>query len=88
MQLENHAVITGGTGALGQAIAGALVRSGWVVSAPGSRELDVTDKDAIERFFDRKPLDLLVCAAGMTTWIDVALTTVVDRATPSQCAID
>lgn len=62
----HHAVITGGTGSLGRAVADALRSPGWAIAAPGSRELDVRDKAAIHRYFDQRPVDLLVCAAGMT----------------------
>jgi 3-oxoacyl-[acyl-carrier protein] reductase len=61
-----HAVITGGTGGLGSAIAGAFSEPGWTVEAPGSRDLDLRDEAAIARYFENLPVDLLVCAAGIT----------------------
>lgn len=61
-----HAVITGGTGSLGRAIAEALLGPDWSVSAPGSRDLDVRDDAAVQDFFRGRPVDLLVCAAGIT----------------------
>jgi 3-oxoacyl-[acyl-carrier protein] reductase len=61
-----HAVITGGGGSLGRAIADALTRPGWVISAPGRDELDVGDSASVARFFKDRPIDLLVCAAGLT----------------------
>lgn len=61
-----HAVITGGTGSLGRAIAKALHAPDWSVSAPGSRDLDVRNHAAVQDFFRNRPVDLLVCAAGIT----------------------
>jgi 3-oxoacyl-[acyl-carrier protein] reductase len=61
-----HAVITGGTGSLGRAIANALQPPGWTVAAPGSAGLDVRNPEALRRFFEERPVDLLVCAAGIT----------------------
>jgi 3-oxoacyl-[acyl-carrier protein] reductase len=66
MEASHHAVITGGTGALGSAIANSLRQPGWRIDAPGSRELDVRNAQAIERYFHRRAVDLLVCAAGLT----------------------
>lgn len=61
-----HAVITGGTGSLGRALAEALQDAGMTVAAPGSRELDVRDPVAIAGYFAQRHVDLLVCAAGIT----------------------
>lgn len=63
---EKHAVITGGTGSLGSAIATHLKEHGWEVAAPGSCDLDVRDPSMVKRFFDGRSVDLLVCAAGIT----------------------
>lgn len=59
-------VITGGGGGLAQAIVSAFTSPGWKIAAPGRDELDVTDPDAIHRFFEPRTVDLLVCAAGVT----------------------
>lgn len=59
-------VITGGTGGLGSAIADRFRRDGWAVEAPGRKDLDVRDKQAIRNFFQGRDVDLLVCAAGVT----------------------
>lgn len=61
-----HAVITGGTGSLGRAIDNALQIPGWVITAPGSVDLDVRDAVAVRNFFHGRDVDLLVCAAGIT----------------------
>lgn len=61
-----HAVITGGSGSLGRALAEALQGPGWMVSALGSRDLDVRNKTDVQRHFSGLPVDLLVCAAGIT----------------------
>ncbi len=61
-----HLVITGGTGGLGGAISAAFAGPDWEIAALGSRDLDVTDPAAVARFFDQRPVDLLVCAAGIT----------------------
>lgn len=61
-----HAVITGGTGSLGRAIANVFQRSAWHVAAPGSADLDVRDPTAVREFFHGRDVDLLVCAAGVT----------------------
>lgn len=61
-----HAVITGGNGSLGRALAAALEAPGWIVASPGSHELDVRDQAAVTNYFRDRPVDLLVCAAGLT----------------------
>ena len=61
-----HAVITGGTGSLGNAIAVALQAPGWSIMAPGSTDLDVRDPSAVRNYFHDRDVDLLVCAAGIT----------------------
>jgi 3-oxoacyl-[acyl-carrier protein] reductase len=67
MQSATHqAVITGGTGGLGAAIAEALVAPDWSIAATGSRELDVRDPAQVRCYFEGRDIDLLVCAAGIT----------------------
>ncbi len=60
-----HAVITGGTGSLGTAIAEALQHPDWCIDSPGSRQLDMRDSTAIQQYFHERSVDLLVCAAGI-----------------------
>lgn len=59
-----HAVITGGTGTLGRALAIALLAPGWSVAAPGRQNLDVRNRDAVEEYFRTRKTNLLICAAG------------------------
>ena len=62
---KQHAVITGGTGSLGSALAGVLEADGFSVASPGSRELNVRDKAAVSEYFRDRNVDLLICAAGI-----------------------
>jgi 3-oxoacyl-[acyl-carrier protein] reductase len=73
MQSETrHAVITGGTGSLGHAIADVLRASHWSIRAPGRAELNVRDQAAVRKYFHGHDVDLLVCAAGITHDIPIA----------------
>ncbi len=65
-QDKQHAVITGGTGSLGRAMAGVLHEDEFTVASPGSKELDVSDRTAVRAYFHDRAVDLLVCAAGIT----------------------
>jgi 3-oxoacyl-[acyl-carrier protein] reductase len=60
-----HLVITGAGGDLGKALAASFAQSCWVVGTPDRRALDVTDPATIGSYFESRPLDLLVCAAGI-----------------------
>ena len=59
----NHLILTGGGGGLGQAVQRAFY--GWNVAAPSRHEMDVTVPVAVQDFFKSRPVDLLVCGAGM-----------------------
>jgi 3-oxoacyl-[acyl-carrier protein] reductase len=61
-----HAVITGGTGTLGRALASFLQSPGWSVAALGSRDLDVRNRAAVQEYFGGRKTNLLICAAGVT----------------------
>jgi 3-oxoacyl-[acyl-carrier protein] reductase len=63
---DRQAVITGGRGTLGSAIAGELRMAGWHVDDPGSADLDVRDENAVKRYFSQRAPELLICAAGIT----------------------
>lgn len=58
-------VITGGTGGLGKAITLEFAGKGWEVVALGRSDLDLADTNAMTRFFETNPCDLLVCCAGI-----------------------
>ena len=63
--MTKRAIITGGSGGLGTAIAAELRGHGWQVEALGSKDLDLLDDGAITAYFRHREPDLLVCAAGM-----------------------
>jgi 3-oxoacyl-[acyl-carrier protein] reductase len=69
---DHLAVITGGTGSLGTALAEALQVPGWTVSSPCRQDLDVRDEASIRRYFRGRKVDLLVCAAGIVRDAPVA----------------
>lgn len=64
-----RALVTGGTGRVGSAIAGRLQREGWSVRAAGRADGDLTDVEQAKALVERavgelNGLDLLVNAAG------------------------
>jgi len=61
-----HAIITGGSGDLGQAIAAVFSAASWQVDSPSRLELDVTDPASLKNHFRGIAPDLLVCNAGIT----------------------
>ena len=60
-----RAIITGGTGGLGSAIAVKFRGEGWEVLCLGRKDLDLTDREVVTRYFSGTECDLLVCAAGI-----------------------
>jgi len=62
----NHVVITGGTGGLGSAISDAFRETNTTVESLGKNDFDLRDSAALSRYFENRPVDLLVCAAGIT----------------------
>lgn len=93
-----QAVITGGSGSLGQAIAAALKKPGWKIDTPTRAEMDVCDETAIKCYFQNHPSDLLVCVAGITCdapllrltenmWDDVFMTNFKGAANCAKAAI-
>ena len=61
-----HLVITGASGGLGKAIVEVFAAASWEIAAPTHGELDVADSAAIRGYFELRPVDLLICAAGIT----------------------
>lgn len=60
-------MITGGEGDFAKEISAQLKSSGYIVHAPGRRELDVRSAAAVEAwFFELERIDLLVNNAGIT----------------------
>ena len=51
---------------MGQAVVGAFTSPDWNIAAPSRHELDVLDSIAIKRYLESRPVDLLICAAGVT----------------------
>ena len=64
--MPGRIIITGGKGALGQAIADEFAKASWAVDSPGRSELDVSCPQSVASYFLGREVDLLVCAAGIT----------------------
>jgi 3-oxoacyl-[acyl-carrier protein] reductase len=65
MQVQ-QVVITGGGGSLADAMVDVMRKLQWNVAAPTRLELNVADKEAVNGYFENRPIDLLICAAGLT----------------------
>ena len=65
-------VITGASGGLGCAIVKAFAGPAWKIDAPTHDELDVSDPDSVSTYFDQRPVDLLICAAGIIRDVSLA----------------
>jgi len=67
MEQTEQALITGGQGALAQAMVASLTEAGVVVDSPGRDQLDVRDEVGVADYFSKlNRLDLLICNAGIT----------------------
>ncbi|MEY3369463.1 MAG: hypothetical protein RLZZ361_133 [Cyanobacteriota bacterium] len=68
--MAKKVLITGGSRGIGQATAELLIQSGYQVLAPGSRELDVSNQESVDKFFaenftEDSSLYALICNAGV-----------------------
>ena len=59
------ALVLGGTGDIGQAIASSLQESGYFVTAVGTQDVDLTVPNSIDSFIKDKSFDVLVHSAGV-----------------------
>jgi len=59
------ALVLGGTGDIGSAIADDLVQRGYQVTCVGSKDIDLADKKSIDEFMSNKTYDVLVHSAGL-----------------------
>ena len=68
--MAKKVLITGGSRGIGQATAELLIQSGYQVLAPGSRDLDVSNQESVDKFFaenftEDSSLYALICNAGV-----------------------
>ena len=61
-----HAVITGGEGDLAKVVHSHLSAADYELEAPGRGQLDVTCAKQVREYFSARPVDLLICNAGIT----------------------
>jgi len=66
LQTERRALITGAGGMLGSDVVTALAASGWSVVPRPKADLDVTDRDAVQRAFREVRPDVVVNCAAFT----------------------
>ncbi len=50
---------------MGKAVINVFAAPSWEIAAPARAELDVTDPVAVRNYFKSRPVDLLVCSAGV-----------------------
>lgn len=62
--MRKKVLITGGKGGIAIAIKEELELAGYIVSAPGHQEMDVTDIISIEKVVSTFVPDILINAAG------------------------
>lgn len=63
-QRQRTMLLTGGSGMVGRNIRDHAMASEWIILAPSSSELDLTDAEATARYFQARQPDIVVHAAG------------------------
>ena len=75
MEKTARVLVTGGSGMVGRALIQRLRRDGYGrVLAPSSRELDLRDQAAVQRFFADNPIDFVFHLAGHIGGIGASVT--------------
>lgn len=59
------ALVLGGSGDIGQAIVYELTQQGFVVTAVGSKDMNLADRDSVSAFMSNKTFDVVVHSAGL-----------------------
>lgn len=58
-------ILTGGSGGLGKAIIREFSDAIWQITAPSREEMDMRNPQGIRAFMKNRPVDLLICSAGL-----------------------